>query len=61
MGPFIEPSMAKWNYEGMWSLYWNTRVNQNNVGFVIQSQSTSEDLAAIEILTQLAKSLKEQL
>ena len=60
MGPFIEPSMAKWNYEGMWSLYWNTRVNQNNVGFVIQSQSTSEDPAAIDILTQLAKSLKEQ-
>lgn len=60
MGPFIEPSMAKWDYEGMWSLYWETSVNQNKVGVVIQVQSSIKETTAIGILTQLATSLKEQ-
>ena len=59
MGPFIEPSMAKWEYEGMWSLYWDTRVNQDNIGVVIQSQFNVDEPNTITILTQMAMSLKE--
>jgi hypothetical protein len=59
MGPFIEPSMAKWEYEGMWSLYWDTRVNRSNIGVVIQSQSNIDEPNVTTILRQMAASLKE--
>lgn len=59
LGPFIEPSTAEWEYEGMWSLYWDTMVNRNNIGIVIQSRSNIDEPNTITILSQMAASLKE--
>ena len=60
MGPFMEPGLAQWEYQGALSLYWSMRIQESNVGVVIQAQGSSLDWIEQEDMVQIAGSLRQR-
>ena len=60
MGPFMDPALAQWEYHGVLSLYWSTRIQESNVGVVIQALGSSLDWIGQEDMAQIAVSLKQR-
>ena len=60
MGPFMDPSLAEWEYHGALSLYWSMRIQESNVGVVIQAQGSSLDWIEQEDMVQIAGSLRQR-
>ena len=60
MGPFMDPALAQWEYHGALSLYWTMRIQESNVGVVIQALGSSLDWIEQEDMLRIAASLRQE-